>query len=492
MDRTMLTAAIFLPIAGAVLIALLPRAQEQRAKWVAAGVSALVLAIVAALFIAYDRDGAGYQFVNSTTWFSSDISEFDLKYAVGLDGLSLPLVLLTAFLGLISVLISWRIEMRPREYFAWLLVLETSLLGVFSALDFVLFFLFWEIELIPMYFLISIWGSGNRVYSAWKYVLYTFFGSAFMLVGILTLGFTANTSDIRELAEIGPIENAVIPAWAIFTLIIAAFLIKLPIVPFHTWLPDAHTDAPTAVSVILAGVLLKMGGYGLLRMSFSIMPDVAEDASLWLAIIAAVSILYGAVMTLLQQDLKRLIAYSSVSHMGYVLLGASAIGTVGLTGASMQMLTHGLITGMLFVLVGMIYDRAHTRQIGELSGLAHRMPFITAMMVLAGLASLGLPALAGFVSEVTVFLGTFEKHEALTIAGVVGVLFAAGYILWMIQRVFWGPPDPKWESLTDATAWWERGPLLALSAAIVVLGVYPAWMMDLFESGVGPIAERFG
>ena len=270
-------------------------------------------------------------------------------------------MLLTAFLGLVSILISWRIEMRPKEYFAWLLVLETSLLGVFSALDFVLFFLFWEIELIPMYFLISIWGSGNRVYSAWKYVLYTFFGSAFMLVGILTLGFTAETFDIRELAEIGRIQDAIIPAWAIFTLIILAFLIKLPIVPFHTWLPDAHTDAPTAVSVILAGVLLKMGGYGILRMSFSIMPDVAEDASLWLAIIAAVSILYGAMMTLLQQDLKRLIAYSSVSHMGYVLLGASAIGTVGLTGASMQMLTHGLITGMLFVLVGMVYDRAHTR-----------------------------------------------------------------------------------------------------------------------------------
>ena len=488
----MLTVAIFLPIAGAIVIALLPRAYEQRAKWVAAGFSVIVLAIVAFMFVDYDRDGAGYQFVNSTTWFNSDLSNFELEYAVGLDGLSLPLVLLTAFLGIVSILISWRIEMRPKEYFAWLLVLETSLLGVFSALDFMLFFLFWEIELIPMYFLISVWGSGNRVYSAWKYVLYTFFGSAFMLVGILTLGFTAETFDIRELAEIGPIEGAIIPAWMIFTLIIAAFLIKLPIVPFHTWLPDAHTDAPTAVSVILAGVLLKMGGYGILRMSFSIMPDVAEDASLWLAIIAAVSILYGAMMTLLQQDLKRLIAYSSVSHMGYVLLGASAIGTIGLTGASMQMLTHGLITGMLFVLVGMVYDRAHTRQIGELSGLAHRMPFITTMMVLAGLASLGLPALAGFVSEVTVFLGTFEKHEALTIAGVVGVLFAAGYMLWTIQRVFWGEPDPRWEGLPDATAWWERAPLIAMGVAVVGLGVYPAFMLDLFESGVAPIAERLG
>ena len=488
----MLTLVIFLPIAGALAIILLPKEEEHRAKVIAAAVTAVVLALVAFMFIDYDRDKAGYQFIDSTTWLDSDFSNLKLKYAVGLDGLSLPLVLLTAFLGLISVLISWRIDLRPKEYFAWLLVLETSLLGVFSALDFVLFFVFWEIELVPMYFLISVWGSGNRVYSAWKYVLYTFFGSALMLVGILTLGFTAETFDIRELARIGDIHNAIIPTWAIFTLIIASFLIKLPIVPFHTWLPDAHTDAPTAVSVILAGVLLKMGGYGILRMSLSIMPDVARDASIWLAIIAAVSILYGALMTLVQQDLKRLIAYSSVSHMGYVLLGASAIGTVGLTGASMQMLTHGLITGMLFVLVGMVYDRAHTRNIADLSGLAPRMPFIAVMMVVAGLASLGLPALAGFVSEVTVFLGTFEKHEVMTIAGVIGIVFAAGYILWTIQRVFWGAPDPRWESLVDANAWWERGPLLAMTAAIVAIGVYPAVMMDLFESGVTPIAQRLG
>jgi NADH-quinone oxidoreductase subunit M len=488
----LVTFVIFFPLAGALIALFLPRDREHYAKWLAAAVSAVVLACVIGLFIAYDRDDGGYQFVTETTWIDSDFSDFTLQYAVGLDGLSLPLVLLTAFLGLVSVLISWRIDRRPREYYAWLLVLETSLLGVFSSLDFVLFFLFWEIELIPMYFLISIWGSGNRVYSAWKYVLYTFFGSALMLVGILTLGFTAGTFDLRELAELGEIEGAILPAWAIFSLITAAFLIKLPVVPVHTWLPDAHTDAPTAVSVILAGVLLKMGGYGVLRMSLGIMPDVAEDASLYLAIIAAVSILYGAVMTLIQTDLKRLIAYSSVSHMGYVLLGASALGTVGLQGASMQMFTHGLITGMLFVIVGMVYDRAHTRDIGQLSGLAHRMPFLTVMMLVAGLASLGLPALAGFVSEITVFLGTFDKHEALTIAGVVGIVFAAGYILWTIQRVFWGEPNQRWADLPDATAWWERGPLLAMTAVIVAIGVYPAWMMDVFELGVVPIAERFG
>ena len=486
----MLSFIIFFPIAAIAAIALLPRERESWAKWIAAAVSAVILALTLVLFVAYDRDPGGFQFVDSHVWMESDFVDFTLRYAVGVDGLSLALVMLTGFLFLVAVLISWRIDLRPREYFALLMVLETSLLGVFSALDFVLFFLFWEIELIPMYFLISIWGTGRKTYSAWKYVLYTLFGSSFMLVGILVLGFSAGTFDIRELGQIGEIKDAVIPVQAIFFLLIIAFGIKLPVVPFHTWLPDAHTDAPTAVSVILAGVLLKMGGYGILRLSFSIMPDVARDASVWLAAFAVLSILYGAIVTLMQTDLKRLIAYSSVSHMGYVLLGASALGTVGLTGAAMQMFTHGLITGLLFVLVGMVYDRTHTRNIGDLSGLAHRMPFIATMMVVAGLASLGLPSLAGFVSEVTVFLGTFARHEFLTVLGVIGIVLTAGYILWMIQRVFWGEPSAQWEDIGDATAWWERGPLLAMAAVILLVGVYPAVILDLLETSMVPIAER--
>ncbi len=485
----MLSLLVFLPLAGALAVALLPRGREGWAKGLAAATTLAVLGLALTLFAAYDQGGEQFQFIDRHLWLSSDITTFRLQYLLGVDGLGLAMVLLTAFLSAMAVLISWNIDLRPREYFAWLLVLETSLLGVFTALDLILLFLFWEIELVPMYFLISIWGTGRKVYSAWKYVFFTFFGSSFMLVGILVLGFAADTFDMIELSQMG-VRQAIIPLEALFFLLLMGFAVKLPVVPLHTWLPDAHTDAPTAVSVMLAGVLLKMGGYGILRVSFSILPEVAQDAAVWLAAFAAVNIVYGALVTLMQSDLKRLIAYSSISHMGYVLLGASGLGLVSLTGASLQMFTHGLITGLLFMLVGLVYDRAHTREIKELFGLAPRMPFIATVMVVAGLASLGLPSLAGFVSEVTVFLGTFNRHEAMTVLGVIGILLTAGYILWTIQRVFWGEATPRWEGLGDAVAWWERGSLLAMVLVIVLIGVYPAVLLDLIETGVGPIAQR--
>jgi len=480
---------VFFPLLGVAIIALLPRERERDSRWVAAGAAFVVLVASLALFAAFDRDEAGFQFVQSHTWISGDIAHFDVQYLLGVDGLGMAMVVLTALLGLVAVLISWRIELRPKEYFAWLLLLETSLLGVFTSLDLLLFFIFWEIELIPMYFLISVWGTGRKVYSAWKYVFFTFFGSAFMLVGLLVLGSAADTFDIRLLSEM-EIRDALVPTQVLFFLLIFGFAIKLPVFPFHTWLPDAHTDAPTAVSVMLAGVLLKMGGYGMLRICLSILPDVARDASVWLAAFGVVNILYGALVTMMQTDLKRLIAYSSISHMGYVLVGISALGQVGLTGAGMQMFTHGLITGLLFVVVGLVYDRAHTRQIGELSGLAHQMPMIAVVMVIAGLASLGLPSMAGFVSEAMVFLGTFGKHGGLTVLAVIGILLTAGYILWMIQRVFLGERSPRWDGLGDATAWWERTALVAMVAVIFLIGIYPAVLADVIETGVQPIVGR--
>ena len=502
----MLSAVVFLPLAGAAVIALfLKTAKLVRGFALAVAVADLALALI--IFWVHSQDRSGLQLVERYDW----IQPLNVHYFLGVDGLSAPLVLLAGLLGMCAVFASWNIQVRVKEYFIWLLVLQTSVMGVFVSLDFVLFFVFWELELLPMYMLISIWGSGRKEYSAMKFLTFNLFGSAFMLVGLLVLYFSTGTFDIVAL----PVESVtglpleidkaiaagrlLIPGAMLFFSLFLAFAIKLPVWPLHTWLPDAHTDAPTGVSVMLAGVLLKMGGYGLIRICVTMFPQVVRDYAWLLVTLAVISVVYGAIVTLRQTDLKRLVAFSSVSHMGFVLLGISSVGTVaenitpvGLNGAAMQMFTHGTITGLLFLLVGLVYDKTHTRHIPDLRGLASQMPFVATVFVVAGLAALGLPGLSGFVAEVLVFVGTYAVWNWPTAIAVTGVVLAAGYILWMIQRILFGPPLARYDQVGDASIM-EAIPLVVLVVAIVVVGVYPAILTDAFNAGITPMLEaRFG
>lgn len=488
MNFPYLTALIFLPVVGAILIAFMPNLSTRLIKRLAALFTLVPLALSVFMFVIFDRSSGAMQFEEKISW----IPAINANYHLGVDGLSLPLVLLMTFLGFLVVLISWKIDLRPREYFAWLLLLEASILGVFLSLDLLLFFLFWEIEIIPMYFLISIWGSGRREYSATKYVIYTLFGSALMLAGILSLYLTTGSLSMLDIAQGGfSSATAIIPLAAIFFLLFIGFAIKLPVFPLHTWLPDAHTDAPTAVSVVLAGALLKMGGYGIIRLCVTIFPEVAQRYAPILVLFAVISILYGAAITLRQTDLKRMIAYSSVSHMGYVLLGIFALTNVSLTGAALQMFSHGIITGLLFAMAGAVIHNTHERNLGKLGGLARQIPFMTVVFSVAGLASLGLPTTSGFAAEFLIFIGSFASTtvagiQVYTLLAVFGVVLAAGYILLMLQRVFYGEVQEKFNGTRDADTI-EKVYMVAFVAIIMLVGIYPAILTDVIKIAISSI-----
>jgi NADH-quinone oxidoreductase subunit M len=496
LDCYYLSTIVFLPVIGAIIIALASGGRDKLVKYLAAIFTFIPLVLAIILFANFDRSSAAaglIQFEEKASW----IPAINAHYHLGVDGLSLPLVVLTTFLGFMVVLISWKEHLRVREYFAWLLLLETSILGVFSSLDLLLFFVFWEIEVIPMYFLISVWGTGRKEYSAIKYVVYTLFGSALMLSGILSLYFTTGSLSMVDLAQKGlGMVQSVMPAAAIFFLLIIGFAVKLPVVPLHTWLPDAHTDAPTAGSVMLAGALIKMGGYGMIRVCVSIFPQVARDYAPLLLTLAVISVLYGAAITLRQTDLKRLIAYSSVSHMGFVLLGVFALGQVSLTGAALQMVSHGLLTGLLFAMAGLTMHNVHERDLRKLGGLARQVPIIAVVFSIAGLGSLGLPTTSGFAAEFITFVGSFSSGvvsgiQVYTILAVIGVVLAAGYILWTLQRVFYGPVLEKYDGVKDADIL-ERVYMFAFVALIMLVGIYPAILTDIIKLGITPITGLLG
>ena len=494
-----LSMIVFLPAVGALLIALIPRLDAGAIKRLAAVFTFLSFAVSVALFALWDRGDSGVQFIEKLEW----IPQIGVHYFLGVDGLNLPMVIMTTFLGFIAVLVSWKIDVRPKEYFAYLLVLESSILGVFLSLDLLLFLLFWEVEVIPMYFLISIWGHGRKDYSAMKYVIYTIFGGAMILAGILLLYFKASPQmapgqsafdmiALREATSLGVLTEA-IPFFSIaFALLLVGFAVKLPVVPFHTWLPDAHTDAPTAVSVMLAGSLLKMGGYGMIRLCVSIFPDVAKDFAPIIVVFAVIGVIYGAACTLRQTDVKRLVAYSSVSHMGYVLLGIFALSHLSLTGATLQMFAHGIISGLLFAMCGILYDKVHTRDIPSLGGLARRMPVIVVVFSLGGLAALGLPGTVGFAAEFVTFLGAFGSSvvsgiQVYTVISALGVVLTAGYILWMLQRVFYHEPKPEYEHAEDADTV-EKVSTFAFVLVIMLVGIYPKILTDVISVGTETVA----
>jgi NADH-quinone oxidoreductase subunit M len=499
MEQNVLTYMIFIPLAGAVVVLLLPSKGYNLIRWVSVVATVPPLLMGCWLYANFDTTQTGFQFVQKLPW----IPAYNIQYFVGVDGLSISMVLLTALLSFLCIFASFGIDRGVKGYFALFLMLEAGMMGVFAALDFFLFYIFWEVMLLPMYFLIGIWGGPRREYAAIKFFLYTLFGSVLMLLAMLALYFNTNpnTFDMTVMmAQAGSYSTQTLPFWPFIDLrwgfqhvvwiaLFIGFAIKIPAFPFHTWLPDAHVEAPTAISVILAGVLLKMGTYGILRINYPMMPVATADMAYWLlGALGAWNIIYGALCAMAQTDLKKLVAYSSVSHMGYVMLGMASFTTQGINGAVLQMFNHGTITAMLFLLVGVIYDRAHHRDIEGFGGLAAVMPLYTGITALAVFASMGLPGLSGFISEVLVLLGTWQKYPGLAILGATGVILTAGYLLWTIQRVYLGPINEKYKSLPDINGR-ELFTLIPLGAIVILVGVYPSVVLDLLRASLDNINQ---
>ncbi len=483
-----LTALIVLPAIGAALVVAIPRTRPEIVKVVALAVSVAVLVLACYGLYEFATGTAGFQFVSRHVW----IKQWGISWHLGIDGISLFLVVLTALLFPFALAGS-DAHHDVKAYTAWMLVLEAGCLGVFLALDLFLFFVFWEIVLVPMYFLIGGWGYEGRVYAALKFFIYTMTGSALMLVGILALvfihaGHTGHlTFDLQTLAREQSFSGST-ARW-LFAAFAVSFAIKVPIFPLHTWLPDAHTEAPTAGSVILAGVLLKLGTYGFLRFGLYLFPKVSHDLAPLLLTLGVVGIIYGAIVAAVQRDLKRLIAYSSVAHLGFIILGTFALTTQGVQGGIIQMVNHGLSTGALFLLVGMIYERRHTREIADLGGLQKVAPVFAGVFMLVMLSSVGLPGLNGFVGEFLVLIGTFISRRWWAVVAATGVILAAVYLLWAYQRVFHGVPEG--ENLKFPELRWREGAVLApVLALIVFLGVYPKPVLDRMEPSVRTLVER--
>lgn len=521
----LLSILIFLPLLATCVILALPSSARASYKYIALGFTVLQFILSGYMYGQFDPSLGGinrvegYQFLEQLPWIRLDlgaIGKLEIDYFIGIDGVSLPLLVLSTLVMLMGIGASWNVQKSTKGYFALLMVLNTAVMGIFSALDFFLFYVFYEVMLLPLYFLIGIWGGERREYAAIKFFIYTLLGSVLMLLVIVGLYFSVinpatgahsfnmllmmNPSNYVDGSFFGFIGNyheifGAPARWIGFAVLFFAFAIKVPIVPLHTWLPDAHVEAPTPVSIILAGILLKIGGYGIIRVCYSIFPDIAADSNYWLALIGVVSILYGALNALAQKDLKRMIAYSSVSHMGFVLLGIASLTAEGLSGAMFQMISHGFLSAALFFLVGVLYDRVHDRYIYHFRGLASIMPKYTAYIALAFFASLGLPGFSAFIGEAFVIIGAFNAESMVTgvprwmaIGGSIGILLSAAYFLWTLQRMFFGQTrlqgGQAWHvALTDLDTR-EQLILFPALALALVLGIMPSLIFGKLNASV--------
>jgi len=503
--ENILSLLIWLPILGAIVVVFIPRDKEDIIRYTSAAFTGLQFIVAIQLWRKFEPENGGMQFMERLDWIPS----LNISYILGVDGLSLPMVMLTAMLFFIGVFVSWNINKAVKGYFALYLLLDAGVVGVFLSLDFFLFYIFWEVMLLPMYFLIGMWGGPQREYAAIKFFLYTLFGSVLMLVGILGLYFTCGkTFDILLIMERAPeaLDGAL---WwgmsaskVIWVLLFIGFAIKVPVFPFHTWLPLAHVEAPTAISVILAGILLKLGVYGIIRINYGIMPDTVWWFAGGLAFLGLVNVIWGAMCALAQTDLKKLVAYSSINHMGYTLLGMAAVvaagaanggdlkaAQAGLSGAVFQMFNHGTISAMLFILVGVVYERAHHRDIDGFGGLASQMPVYTGITALAFFAGLGLPGFSGFVSEAMCFIGAFPVFKTIVVLSTIGILLNAAYFLWAFQRVFFGKLNEKYKDMPEINSL-ELFTVIPLAIITLFFGIYPRPYLDLIRSTMDQIIEK--